>query len=220
MYTKTLASPFVIFCSILTLSSTPSHAAVITGGMTDVLLTSADLLSSAGIAVSPISPGAILPPSPPSTSPTAEFPITGGSIGPGGAIIDHSGGLALSKGGDTVDLEDFTIDTGMGVLSGTVIADGTSLGVVPLFNLGTGATATTDIPLTLTSTAASALNSLFFPGVTPPPLSDMTVVGDASTYPTVAPAPEPSTWGMMALGFAGLGFAAWRRKAASAAAAC
>jgi hypothetical protein len=33
-----------------------------------------------------------------------------------------------------------------------------------------------------------------------------------ASFPTVAAVPEPSTWAMMILGFAGLGFMAYRRK--------
>jgi hypothetical protein len=32
----------------------------------------------------------------------------------------------------------------------------------------------------------------------------------------MTPVPEPSTWALMLLGFAGLGFAGWRRAAAEA----
>jgi hypothetical protein len=34
-----------------------------------------------------------------------------------------------------------------------------------------------------------------------------------ASFPTVAPVPEPSTWAMMILGFCGIGFMAYRRKA-------
>ena len=49
---------------------------------------------------------------------------------------------------------------------------------------------------------------------------DLPAVGDQLildlTFPSVGPAvPEPSTWALMALGFAGLGFAGWRRMAAA-----
>ena len=32
------------------------------------------------------------------------------------------------------------------------------------------------------------------------------------TFPSVPTVPEPSTWELMLLGFAGLGFAGWRRR--------
>jgi PEP-CTERM motif len=53
--------------------------------------------------------------------------------------------------------------------------------------------------------------------------SDLPAVGDKLildlTFPSVGPAvPEPSTWALMLLGFAGLGFAGWRRMAAAQAA--
>jgi hypothetical protein len=43
-----------------------------------------------------------------------------------------------------------------------------------------------------------------------------TLVIDVTTN-GMTPVPEPSTWALMALGFAGLGFAGWRRMAAQAA---
>jgi len=48
------------------------------------------------------------------------------------------------------------------------------------------------------------------------PAVDSTLVLDVTTKGTT-PAPEPSTWALMLLGFAGLGFAGWRRTAARAA---
>jgi hypothetical protein len=49
--------------------------------------------------------------------------------------------------------------------------------------------------------------------------SDLPAVGsslilDVSFTPVGPPVPEPSTWALMLLGFAGLGFAGWRRMAA------
>ena len=34
------------------------------------------------------------------------------------------------------------------------------------------------------------------------------------TFPSAPTVPEPSTWALMLLGFAGLGFAGWRRRTA------
>ena len=44
------------------------------------------------------------------------------------------------------------------------------------------------------------------------------VIGYGSVTVTEIPVPEPSTWAMMLLGFAGLGFLAYRKRAALAAA--
>jgi PEP-CTERM motif len=43
-----------------------------------------------------------------------------------------------------------------------------------------------------------------------------TLVIDVTTNGGVTPVPEPSTWALMLLGFAGLGFAGWRRMSAQA----
>jgi hypothetical protein len=44
------------------------------------------------------------------------------------------------------------------------------------------------------------------------PLSDVTVFSDSGLFPGTSAVPEPSTWAMMILGFAGIGFTAYRRK--------
>jgi hypothetical protein len=44
------------------------------------------------------------------------------------------------------------------------------------------------------------------------PLSDVTVFSDSGVFPGTSAVPEPSTWAMMILGFAGVGFMAYRRK--------
>jgi PEP-CTERM motif len=41
--------------------------------------------------------------------------------------------------------------------------------------------------------------------------------GNALTSVTISSIPEPSTWAMMALGFAGLGLAGWRKTKGAAA---
>lgn len=88
--------------------------------------------------------------------------------------IFHAGGLSLSAGSTVVELRSFIIDTtGEPVLTGLVSVNGDVVGRVPLFDL-----ATTQAPeivgrrgilldgveVTLTDTAAGALNGIF--GVT------------------------------------------------------
>jgi hypothetical protein len=195
-------------CSaVLGLGISASQAAVITGGMTDVVLTSADVLSGLSVTVTPLGSATIQPTTP---SPTAVFPITGGSIGPSGALIQHDGsGLELSTATASIDLENFLIDTAGGVVDGLVtIGAGPPVGVVALFTLGTGTSPTMNIPLTLTSGAADALNTVFFPAGGGP-FSTATQIGIASTFPTTA-VPEPATWGMILLGFTGLGYVSYR----------
>jgi hypothetical protein len=210
---RNLGATAIAFGAILALNSGQSNAAVITGGTTDVVLTSADVLAGLGVTVSPLGIATLESTLP---FPTAVFPITGGSIGGAGALIQHDGsGLELSAGATSLDLQNFLIDTAGGVIDGLVtIGAGPPVGVVPLFTLGTGVTPTTEIPLTLTTTAADTLNTVFFPAGGGP-FTTATEIGVASTFPTVAGVPEPTTWGMMLLGFAGLGIAAYRRSAKS-----
>jgi PEP-CTERM motif len=198
---------------MLSLNPAASNAALIIGGMTDVVLTSADVLSGLGVTVAPLGTATIESTMP---FPTSVFPITGGSIGAGGALIQHDGsGLELSAGGVSVDLQNFLIDTAGGVIDGLVtIGSGPPVGVLALFTLGTGTSATMNIPLTLTMGAADALNTVFFPNGGGP-FSTETQIGVASTFPTVGGVPEPTTWGMMLLGFAGLGIVTYRRSANS-----
>jgi PEP-CTERM motif len=194
---------------MLGVSAGASKAAVITGGMTDVVLTSADVLAGLGVTVAPLGTATIESTLP---FPTAVFPITGGSLGAGGALIRHDGsGIELSTPSDSIQLQDFLIDTAGDVVDGLVtIGAGPPVGVVALFTLGAGATPTTDIPLTLTAGAADALNTVFFPAGGGP-FSTSTQIGLASTFPTTAAVPEPATWAMMLLGLAGLGFVGYRK---------
>jgi hypothetical protein len=114
---------------------------------------------------------------------TAAFPISGGAIDlkTAKAQIIHTGGLTLSVAGASSDdepaviLESFIIDTtgATPVLTGLVVANGTLVGRLPLFNLQLPAGLTLPLKpehsqlvldgvgLTLTSGAAAALNSVF-----------------------------------------------------------
>jgi hypothetical protein len=58
------------------------------------------------------------------------------------------------------------------------------------------------------SISMSGITSVFFDNTIPSVSSDDTVTATLATA-----VPEPSTWAMMLLGFAGLGFTAYRRKA-------
>ncbi len=111
------------------------------------------------------------------------FPVTGGAVDldTAKAQILHSGGLTLSPGSSpenaepTVRLESFIIDTtgSAPVITGLVIVKGALVGRVPLFNLQLPAGITLPLKtrdgqlvldgvgVTLTSTAAQALNSVF-----------------------------------------------------------
>jgi len=110
----------------------------------------------------------------------AKFPITGYSLQ--GIRIKHSGGLNLSAGSATITVSDFNIDLARLRISGNVNGTVGNVGRVDLFKVrlsdrgDLGA-----VKLTLTKTAADALNATFgvnafaenatFGYATPKPLS-------------------------------------------------
>jgi hypothetical protein len=108
---------------------------------------------------------------------TVDFPVTGGAIDldtAAGQIL-HSGGLTLTAGSTEVVLQSFIIDTtgAAPVITGLVSVDGKLLGRLPLFDLALpsgltlplkpadGLIILKGVGVTLDSTAAGALNSVF-----------------------------------------------------------
>lgn len=108
---------------------------------------------------------------------TAGFPITAGTLeldNAKGEIL-HSGGLTIAKGSTLLRLQDYIIDTASGspVITGVAVLNGKVLGRIPLFNVQLPSNFTLPIvpksgvvdlkypELTLTSTAANALNQVF-----------------------------------------------------------
>ena len=189
-----------------------AHAAPITGGTTEVTLTSAPVLAGLGVSVSPLGTASISSGAT-GAAPVASFPITGGSSDSSGALIEHNGsGLALSAGGTVVDARNFLIDTANAVVDSDVSVNGASAGNLGLFSIGPGLT------LTLTAGAASALDAAFGTEA----LSSSTVIGTAATSPVVGPtvpapvaASEPA--GVAVLGAGLLALVAIRRRASVAA---
>ena len=107
---------------------------------------------------------------------TVNFPVTGGAIDLDSAAsqILHSGGLTLTAGQTDVTLQSFIIDTtGTPVITGLVSVNGKLLGRLPLFDLALpsgitlplkpydGQIILKGVGVTLDSTAAGALNSVF-----------------------------------------------------------
>jgi hypothetical protein len=105
------------------------------------------------------------------------FPITAGAIDleTGRGQLLHSGGLTLTAGKTEVKLQSFIIDStgGEPVITGLVVEDGKLVGRVPLFKIhypdgislplkpDHGVLKNDDLGLSLTSTAACALNAAF-----------------------------------------------------------
>src|SRR5690242_2243744 len=156
---------------------TPSDTRPILGGDTAVTLTSAATLASLGVGATPLGSAAL---DASGASPVADFPITGGTAGPGsGLLLLHQGsGLELADGAGTLDLSDFRIDTQNGVVNANVVANGQSAGNVAVFDIGADGST-----LTLTPTAAEVADQTL--GTTALTLD--TVVGTAAPSPVVDP---------------------------------
>lgn len=109
----------------------------------------------------------------------ANFPIVGYDLRK--VRIKHSGGLSLTAGSATIELRNFYIDLGRGRVSGTVKGTVGNVGRVDLFKIRFPDSRLGLVRLTLTSTAAGALNATFgvkafaenatFGYATPKPLS-------------------------------------------------
>jgi hypothetical protein len=85
------------------------------------------------------------------------------------------------------------------------VPGGTGMGV-----LGTGSTAFAAGPLPSLGSSLSPFGQLSGDGINPVNVNDYK---EALLFaPQVAPVPEPSTWAMLLLGFAGIGFMTYRRK--------
>jgi hypothetical protein len=138
-----------------------------------------------------------------------------------------TGSQIVSPDGWSATLETFTIDTTSGALTGNsiTVSGGPAPGVyTPMREAGAGfilyedfvIAATLDIAISpgipaspLTITAATILYSLNGGIATTGGFPQGDIIATAVT-PAV---PEPTTWAMMLLGFVGIGFLAYRRKA-------
>jgi hypothetical protein len=144
----------------------------IEGGRTTIWLSSTfvDAVGSLGVTPGTVSPASL-------SNGVVDLPVSSGvvELGNARAQILHSGGLTVTSGKTVVALDSFIIDTtgSMPVITGLVVADGTLLGRVTLFDLTapSGLTLPLDphngeltldsVGVTLDASAASALNSVF-----------------------------------------------------------
>ncbi len=187
-----------------------AQAAPITGGTTQVTLTIASTLASLGASVSPLGTATVSDTNPP----VATFPITGGSTSSTGDMIQHNGsGLEISASPTVIDTQNYLIDTANAVIDAAVSENGTSVGTIGLFTLGSSGL--TNVPLTLTSGAVTALNAAF--GLSgADALTTSTPIGTLTSSPTVGAvaAPEPATAAVVGVGLLALAVARRRTRAA------
>ncbi len=165
---------------LLSFLSPPSDSVAnpIVGGETAVTLTSAPALQSLGVTVTPLGSASL---DTSGTTPVADFPITGGTEGPGAGndVILHQGsGLELSDSNGSLDLKDFLIDTLNGVVDANVTVNGSSAGNLAVFDIGSDGTS-----LTLTSAAAGVVDQVL--GTTA--ITSSTVIGTAAPSPVALP---------------------------------
>jgi len=165
-------------------------AAPVTGGTTTVDLNAGTVtaLVGLGFSVAPIAPATA---NLGATPPNAVFPITGGDST---TNINHSGGLAFTKGGITADIANFVINLAgpnAGKLTGDLTAGGSTTNNVPFFDIGAGNA------LTLDATLAAGLSSVYgIPNLTGTPIGTATI--NASTVP------EPGSAALLGLGALGV----------------
>ena len=128
------------------------------------------------------------------------FPITGGLVDMAGNLyLPHNGsGLLLSNGNSSIGLENFFIDTSLGILTADASVNGSAFGPIAVFSIQP------DLALTLTAAGATAVEAVF--GL-PSSLTFGLEIGVAD----IKAVPIPPAF--LLLGSALLGFGAWRRRA-------
>lgn len=184
----------------------------VVGGFTSIQLTDSILSyepTITGIGSVQLSPGS-------DNKAIAYFPITTGSLDTVSYLgdIQHIGsGLSISKGGSSVQLTDFIINTSNNKVFGNVTAGATDFGTVALFDIGTSGNAFAPFSLAYTQVASDVLFPLLS-GVNSGSIAGVTF-GFANTLPITAAVPEPSTYALLIGGLAVVGALANRRRRAA-----
>ena len=165
---------------MLVLTPAGVYATPVSSGNTAVTFNTGTLgvLTGAGFSIAPIAPGTLtLTP-----LPVATFPIVGGDTS---SVINHSGGLALTRSGTTADLQNFAINVTNNTLFGQVMVGTTTMNNVALFDISSSGGVTN---LSLDAALAGAINTVF--GVS---LPAGTPIGTA----TITATPEPTSLALM-----------------------
>jgi hypothetical protein len=164
---KSLLVPVLFTASVLVAAAqSPQVSAGVTSLQVDPNFAAG--LNSLGVTEKAISPAVL-------SSGIVVFPVIGGALDASterGEII-HSGGLEFDAGSITVQLKELTIDTtgATPVISGLIIANGSMVGRIVLFNLAPNSTSAVPGPgftaalssnasVTLAASAATSLNSM------------------------------------------------------------
>jgi len=171
--------------SIAAFTSFTIQAASLGAGVTVVDLnpTAVNALTNLGFSITPIAPATL-------NGLTASFPITGGTP----TVIDHSGGLDLTKENSPANIQNFVIDLDTNILSGLFTSNGVYLSGVDFFDLSwNGVT----YEMTLDSQLGGILNRAY--GV---PNLTGAAIGTATITPAgePAPTPEPTSTTLIAAG--------------------
>jgi hypothetical protein len=160
--------------SIAAFTSFTIQAASLEDGVTVVDLNpmTFDELTNLGFSITPIAPATL-------NGLTASFPITGRTP----TVIDHSGGLDLTKNNSPANIQDFVINLDTNILSGLFTANGVYVSGVDFFDLSWNGVTN---EMTLDSRLAGILNRAYgAPNLTG------AIIGTATITPAGEPAPIP-----------------------------
>jgi hypothetical protein len=166
------AVPIVAVSCMLSVTAHAQNTDTIEAGRTTVTLAASFVSALGSLGVTP---GTVRPTE--LKDGRVNFPITGGAFDLDTALgqVVHSGGLTLTAGNTEVRIQSFIIDTtgSTPVITGLVVVDNKLVGRIPLFNLSLpngitlpikpkyGVFKIEGIGVTLTATAAGALNTVF-----------------------------------------------------------
>jgi hypothetical protein len=149
---------------------------------------------------------------------TFNWALTGGSPSLGYAPLQGGGTLTATSNGDS----SWTVDAVIGEVGGLTISGVTNYAFSDnlVYPAGLTKTSTGGFAFVTDSGVDVDIFSFFAQGSVPSgnAYGEETSIGFGVGTLTMTPVPEPSTWAMMTLGFAGLGLLAYRRAKAPVAA--
>lgn len=190
----------------LSLTPAAASAATIIGGGTAIDLTATNSFQSLGYTLATYGTSSAVTNA--AGDIVATFLVTGGSRNDSTSalLVQHAGsGLNFTSGVNTLSIGNFEIDTAAGVVRGAATANGSALGVMPLFTLGA------NMSLLLTNEAATAFTTT----LGAPNLAGTNIGTADSNIVFASGVPEPANWALL-IGGVGLVGATLRRRSARA----